>query len=226
MPHSETGVKGFNPHPTFRPDATSRSCRPRWPAGSFNPHPTFRPDATRGRRCRSPAPWVSTLIRPSGRMQRAPAWIGDPGTEFQPSSDLQAGCNHLRSCHHCPASKMFQPSSDLQAGCNGAAVKAWSAPPPSFNPHPTFRPDATSAGAFGSAMAMMFQPSSDLQAGCNGPGYPLSLTDGKFQPSSDLQAGCNRQGLNPGHSWEEIMFQPSSDLQAGCNAILRQPGTT
>ena len=135
----------FNPHPTFRPDATSAAaCPTRIPSG-FNPHPTFRPDAT---------PLFGMDISASSRL-------------FQPSSDLQAGCN-VRAKALEKAKNRFQPSSDLQAGCNKAIETAIGPqtplvstlirpsgrmqqrlaaldchPVPCFNPHPTFRPDAT-----------------------------------------------------------------------------------
>ena len=92
-----------------------------WALTRFNPHPTFRPDATcvlAG--CPDPmGQEVSTLIRPSGRMQ------------------------HRAS--NCPAAKswLFQPSSDLQAGCNGYPPRVQVPGLQGFNPHPTFRPDAT-----------------------------------------------------------------------------------
>ena len=79
MPHSETGVKGFNPHPTF----------------------LFQPSSSLQAGCNSDDVvegnlrlQVSTLIQPSGRMQPADdlGMVGG-GYVFQPSSDLQAGCN-------------------------------------------------------------------------------------------------------------------------------------
>ena len=88
------------------------------------------------------------------------------GKGFQPSSDLQAGCNggppmtlatkepvstlirpsgRMQRKQHptLPTrNSMFQPSSDLQAGCN--LVFHWNELDiEGFNPHPTFRPDAT-----------------------------------------------------------------------------------
>ena len=61
-----------------------------------------------------------------------------------------------------------------------------------FNPHPTFRPDATSGDQARADLIFWFQPSSDLQAGCNRTGQAISsVLDQVFQPSSDLQAGCN-----------------------------------
>ena len=66
-----------------------------------------------------PSQIVSTLIRPSGRMQRSEdvERSTEPGL-FQPSSDLQAGCNVRNVTISYCRSSVFQPSSDLQAGCN------------------------------------------------------------------------------------------------------------
>ena len=94
----------------------------------------------------------------------------------------------------------------------------WPAPTPArncFNPHPTFRPDATCPCALATSATWMFQSSSDLQAGCNtnqaGKYGSVSL----FQSSSDLQAGCNTN--QAGKYGSVSLFQSSSDLQAGCN---------
>ena len=135
----------FNPHPTFRPDATCNAAAPgsRWPGPGFNPHPTFRPDATSSR----PAPAhrrqpVSTLIRPSGRMQRfflgfmwTPVSRFNPHPTFRPDATAMIAGMTGWTCG-------FQPSSDLQAGCNCRCTRRDQGPG-SFNPHPTFRPDAT-----------------------------------------------------------------------------------
>ena len=87
---------------------------------------------------------VSTLIRPSGRMQRcsivAGYWLRH---QFQPSSDLQAGCNLYAGKDLVLSGEGFQPSSDLQAGCNRSSTATMTAGGLCFNPHPTFRPDAT-----------------------------------------------------------------------------------
>ena len=93
IPHEYAyGGRCFNPHPTFRPDATPVGALPSawW---CFNPHPTFRPDATPRLTCHNACLQVSTLIRPSGRMQPSLAWSCPTDSRFQPSSDLQAGCN-------------------------------------------------------------------------------------------------------------------------------------
>ena len=101
--------------------------------------------------CRVPIV-VSTLIRPSGRMQPVDAGLLHCWaiTSFQPSSDLQAGCNgqclFRRSCTR--GSPSFQPSSDLQAGCNRASMLTLDWASRCFNPHPTFRPDATPVPGF------------------------------------------------------------------------------
>ena len=84
---------------------------------------------------------------------------------FQPSSDLQAGCNDREGVDRVAQHK-FQPSSDLQAGCNTRPRGPLGRRSPCFNPHPTFRPDATGTQST-QDRAILFQPSSDLQAGCN-----------------------------------------------------------
>ena len=141
----------------------SGCCRRR-----FNPHPTFRPDATAG----YPVLWldwetVSTLIRPSGRMQLDNVRVVPTQVVFQPSSDLQAGCNLHEDGELEITLTLFQPSSDLQAGCNRIATEYTRLSPACFNPHPTFRPDATDDQFREAVEQYKFQPSSDLQAGCN-----------------------------------------------------------
>ena len=156
----------------------------------------------------SPVVVVSTLIRPSGRMQR-PAFVSpNVGIPFQPSSDLQAGCNaragavprpfpvstlirpsgRMQPVTHAvdrvdaegvstlirPSGRMqpraasksaarlrcqFQPSSDLQAGCNLPRREPGHCRSTGFNPHPTFRPDATVyAGSAGRSRRSCFNP--------------------------------------------------------------------
>ena len=84
----------FNPHPAFRPDATSGCSRVRgWATTCFNPHPAFRPDATGRGGQDAEGRVVSILIRPFDRMQRefdSPS--GHLGL-FQSSSGLSTGCN-------------------------------------------------------------------------------------------------------------------------------------
>ena len=84
-----------------------------------------------------------------------------------------------------------------------------------FNPHPTFRPDATSRRLLNHARFSLFQSSSDLQAGCNHAGHNTKRREHMFQSSSDLQAGCN--GASQVLVGSRSQFQSSSDLQAGCN---------
>ena len=88
---------------------------------------------------------------------------------FQSSSGLSTGCygslneQDLR----CPRCKEFQSSSGLSTGCypsviEGVAQNRCS----SFNPHPAFRPDATSARGGGIMPSRWFQSSSGLSTGC------------------------------------------------------------
>ena len=251
--------------------------RRRGSAASFNPHPTFRPDATFPAENQVIAGvQVSTLIRPSGRMQRCmPEVRGGQGVPvstlirpsgrmqlmveqtierepilFQPSSDLQAGCN-TKSNYVNVLAGLFQPSSDLQAGCNsnrgekrfpvrlvstlirpsgrmqpdaGAGpsgayrpvstlirpsgrmqpAPSGSAPPcpaPCFNPHPTFRPDATSVQIpeEGAEMIVstLIRPSGRMQR-CKQFRYPqakvlvstLIRPSGRMQPSRWRSSRC------------------------------------
>ena len=116
---------------------------------------------------------------------------------------------------------LFQPSSDLQAGCNPCERRSPPPEPRCFNPHPTFRPDATRCRKRTPTTSTRFQPSSDLQAGCNVPAVsicPLEVT--VFQPSSDLQAGCNHRGRHrPGPGLRcfnpHPTFRPDATFQQG-----------
>ena len=133
---------------------------------------------------------VSILIRPSGRMQPGTGCCAPSSPAFQSSSDLQAGCNRwlydkAKAIFYVstlirPSGRMqpvvkgvphricgFQPSSDLQAGCNPCERRSPPPEPRCFNPHPTFRPDATRCRKRTPTTSTRFQPSSDLQAGCN-----------------------------------------------------------
>ena len=193
----------FNPHPTFRPDATDRRGADSDHNLGFNPHPTFRPDATMSR-------WTLAVIN-----------------SFQPSSDLQAGCNlaafgmytalHFGFNPHPTfrpdatrridgtdviKAAQFQPSSDLQAGCNLAAFGMYTALHFGFNPHPTFRPDATRRiDGTDVIKAAQFQPSSDLQAGCNlvgaGDVKAVRQVSTLIRPSGRMQPGPRRRSSLP-----------------------------
>ena len=230
----------FNPHPTFRPDATLFFRRRYHPWPGFNPHPTFRPDATRrGNLYLVQVKPVSTLIRPSGRMQPALPEIrpcgrssfnphptfrpdatkhydgkGDDDVQFQPSSDLQAGCNVRRSgdvIRVCHVSTLIRPSGRMQRGsCRWKPM-----PMCGFNPHPTFRPDATPEHrpdpASGS-VSTLIRPSGRMQPSF---GNSFIAKVGMFQPSSDLQAGCNRRDLHPADQRQPVstLIRPSGRMQ-------------
>ena len=89
----------------------------------FNPHPAFSPDATLRRH----------------RFQRH-RW------RFQSSSGLLAGCNCPRRAPWAPGtgvSILIRPSRRMQPGGEIWSFRTGS----SFNPHPAFSPDATSASA-------------------------------------------------------------------------------
>ena len=228
----------FNPHPTFRPDAT-RPPRSAWsPTTSFNPHPTFRPDATSGLPAGAGAPRlpVSTLIRPSGRMQH------------------QAPVHVVRVL---PVSTLIRPSGRMQRAMTLSGVN-----PPCFNPHPTFRPDATYSivatvhyhpvstlirpsgrmqphghhvGVGNLGVSTLIRPSGRMQLEptqvVNGIATVSTLIrpSGRMQPDvfhgvgqvvavSTLIRPSGRMQLRQSVAiLEADLFQPSSDLQAGCN---------
>ena len=73
-----TADGSFNPHPTRRPDATTWSPRETSAATCFNPHPTRRPDANVG--CSQPSKPPSRLFQsspdPKGRMQQSASHSG------------------------------------------------------------------------------------------------------------------------------------------------------
>ena len=161
---------------------------------SFNPHPAFRPDATTApARNGQLLTVVSILIRPSGRMQPVNRWAtGVVVLLFQSSSGLPAGCNYVAMSARCAKSR-FQSSSGLPAGCNGGSGQPWRRLMTGFNPHPAFRPDATSLPRCKGPPHNPFQSSSGLPAGCNGrrdaaAGTPVLVSilirpSGRMQPS-------------------------------------------
>ena len=183
---------------------------------------------------------VSTLIRPSGRMQLqlvAQYYISDL---FQPSSDLQAGCNGVLTRGRSGSdevSTLIRPSGRMQLLYHVFSFSGSSCfnPHPTFrpdathgkpifdqrrhrrfNPHPTFRPDATPRRSSPPTSASRFNPHPTFRPDATpGPGR-LPQRPIPFQPSSDLQAGCNPLPT-PLTAWTRKVFQPSSDLQAGCN---------
>ena len=107
---------------------------PKAAGGCFNPHPARRPDLSTV---------VSILIRPEGRMQRAPPMIA---ATIQP---------------------MFQSSSGLLAGCNTTSGWRSRSTWTGFNPHPARRPDANAPSMRRRTIRPMFQSSSGQKAGCN-----------------------------------------------------------
>ena len=166
-------IRGFNPHPARRPDATrvfeadggvrmlvhvsilirlEGRMQRGTPSmgtiamlvGSFNPHPARRPDAT----CPSPPTVPST-----------------PG--FQSSSGLLAGCN-LPVSATCSinswVSILIQPEGRMQP----ARLRQLFHQLLGFNPHPAFWPDATCPSPPPVPSTPGFQSSSSQKAGCNG----------------------------------------------------------
>jgi len=113
----------FNPHPTRRPDATGAICGVLAMSKSFNPHPTRRPDATQSWSRRPRLIWVSTLIRPEGRMRlldrHVSQWQGGVSTLIRPEGRMR-----LEAVPVTETARMFQPSSDPKAGCD--SLPLWS----------------------------------------------------------------------------------------------------
>jgi hypothetical protein len=63
---------------------------------------------------------------------------------------------------HWHVSTLIRPSGRMQPRKDSGPTQV-----AGFNPHPTFRPDATRRIAVAFGHVRVFQPSSDLQAGCN-----------------------------------------------------------
>ena len=217
---------GFNPHPTFRPDATTARYPQCATSAGFNPHPTFRPDAT-GPGCRR---WLPSMcfnphptFRPDATIQRF--LLDDIMHQFQPSSDLQAGCNSPIGDDVGPptgvVSTLIRPSGRMQRwSWGGRGLSS-----PSFNPHPTFRPDATTISTCWPPGIWWFQPSSDLQAGCNQnfpecrPAFHVSTL---IRPSGRMQPGG--RGLLPSHQRVSTLIRPSGRMQPGGGPDRRAAG--
>ena len=160
---------------------------------------------------------VSILIRPSGRMQPplAPAPRPQSNT-FQSSSDLQAGCNQRSRIvldKSLSVSILIRPSGRMQPTVPHRAGQV----PQCFNPHPTFRPDATGDIDI-TTSSQWFQSSSDLQAGCNVAEVDHDHDDGNvsilIRPSGRMQPpvpgfpiGSSRTSSTmplDGHFWDEM----------------------
>ena len=191
LPRGPRSAPRFNPHPTFRPDATSSFAASKGTSRCFNPHPTFRPNATAPVDRRAPHLQVSILIRPSGRMQQGYLREKIDSAQFQSSSDLQAGCNHDGGgpgrLDVQRVSILIRPSGRMQPEVNRAMAMA----------------------------VARFQSSSDLQAGCNLGRGRLRSRRGHvsilIRPSGRMQPVMAEDvGLVPGVS---ILIRPSGRMQ-------------
>ena len=85
--------RSFNPHPAWRPGATS-AAKPIGPLSkSFNPHPAWRPGATEWGRVRGCWLQVSILTRLGGRVRPDNLRRLRAQLAFQSSPGLEAGCD-------------------------------------------------------------------------------------------------------------------------------------
>ena len=180
----------FNPHPAWRPGATSdgKSVKvtvpefqssPGLEAGcdvialgeidlprGFNPHPAWRPGATQhGTTCATIEP-VSILTRLGGRVRHETPALSSTFTSFQSSPGLEAGCDaRIVTC-------------DILVH--------------SFNPHPAWRPGATlpvvPRWAVGSVSIL-----TRLGGRVRRWARSTSSTWKLFQSSPGLEAGCDIQ---------------------------------
>ena len=180
----------------------------------FNPHPAWRPGATSRPRTRPGRMRVSILTRLGGRVRRfnfdfvcagLPVSIltrlggrvrrGVPDlcmmypTRFQSSPGLEAGCDEkieeeLRNLEDVSiltrlggrvrrdmplfeeGVKRFQSSPGLEAGCDRPPQRA-GCPTSRFNPHPAWRPGATMGWGLRVGAHIGFQSSPGLEAGCD-----------------------------------------------------------
>ena len=143
----------------------------------FNPHPARRPDATsHDSSSTTIGGVVSILIRPEGRMQLR----------------LASPINQLLQ-----VSILIRPEGRMQH----ARVQRMEVAPPSFNPHPARRPDATRRARrvlLRSRDGFNPHPARRPDATTRTWITPRSISE--FQSSSGQKAGCNpiRQRHDPG----------------------------
>ena len=188
----------FQPSSDLQAGCNARRSSPPTSASRFNPHPTFRPDATPGVRLPQRRHPVSTLIRPSGRMQR-PAFVSpNVGIPFQPSSDLQAGCNARAGAvpRPFPVSTLIRPSGRMQPVT-----------------HAVDRVDAE-------GVSTLIRPSGRMQLPYDVLQRMTFLVSTLIRPSGRMQP----RAASKSAARLRCQFQPSSDLQAGCNLPRREPG--
>ena len=170
----------------------------------FNPHPAFRPDATQDRsllhhgllvsilirpfdRMRPGPPEhhtgpgrVSILIRPFDRMRLVSSLACHPAFRFQSSSGLSTGCDETQQLRFAmqPVSILIRPFDRMRLARRLSRRIA-----PGFNPHPAFRPDATSPIVHASRLLdPEFQSSSGLSTGCDMRNWSPTATAKGFNP--------------------------------------------
>ena len=110
-------ARGFNPHPTRRPDATPHTRQLLRPDAGFNPHPTRRPDATS---THAAIPSASLRFNPHPTRRPDATIVQPPNVDlgvFQSSPDPKAGCDDDLGRVTMPRRK-FQSSPDPKAGCD------------------------------------------------------------------------------------------------------------
>ncbi len=157
---------------------------------------------------------VSTLTRSFDRVQLARFDNLNRPRLFQPSPDLSTGCNH-----HAPAriaegvvSTLTRSFDRVQRPARGTAR-----PILSFNPHPIFRPGATTAYSYRVQATNEFQPSPDLSTGCNTE-RRADADLAVFQPSPDLSTGCNARRAVEG-AMGGSGFNPHPIFRPGATAV-------
>ena len=201
----------------IRPEGRMRPPRARSfgsPRG-FNPHPTRRPDATfSSGEDWSSSPGFQSSSDPKAGCDLVITEATAVTSMFQSSSDPKAGCDWLPSTamrqtkrfnphptrrpdatrSRLPKSRgrgEFQSSSDPKAGCDDVGDAVYR--------------DLSA-----------FQSSSDPKAGCDTmSGFSPSGNE-MFQSSSDPKAGCDHGAVAP-RGRLAVQFQSSSDPKAGCD---------
>ena len=156
----------FNPHPAWRPGATSTVNTRTHTTHSFNPHPAWRPGAT-------PKP-----------KQRVIA------TRFQSSPGLEAGCD-VETATLEPPEKRFNPHPAWRPGATGATISTDAEGGVSILTRLGGRVRPRPPLPFVSSS--LFQSSPGLEAGCDDQKVADLAGNGRFQSSPGLEAGCDNR---------------------------------
>jgi len=165
-------------------------------SGCFNPHPTRRPGAT------------SVEV------------AGDAvGSEFQPSPDPKAGCDHRRGicegCREC-VSTLTRPEGRVR---HGVTVTIYAMA--KFQPSPDPKAGCDSWDRETRSSSPWFQPSPDPKAGCDAKKERKKcINNASFNPHPTRRPGATRQQMTRGCIHLRSVFQPSPDPKAGCDEIV------